>query len=63
MIKDEKLSHAKTRQKLWSEVWARTAGSSNCINLSTPTKWADEALKEFDERFPAPKDEPQKTTE
>ncbi len=38
-------------QQVWLEAWVRTAGSDNCVKLSTPTNYADECLKMFRERF------------
>jgi len=38
-------------KQVWIEAWVRTAQSDNCVNLSTPTKYADECLAKFKERF------------
>ena len=48
------LSHEENRQNLWVNAWITVAGSSNCVDRSTPTGWADQALKDFDERFKKP---------
>ena len=37
-------------------VWCATANANDCKSTSTATKYADEALKAFDERFPKPKE-------
>ena len=39
------------RMQVWVEAWTMTAQSSSCLNIETPTKYADECLKEFDVRF------------
>ncbi len=44
-------SHEEQRKEFWCNVWNNVASSSNCNKLSSPTTWADEALKEFDKRF------------
>lgn len=46
--------HQNLRKKCWIEAWANVAGAHNCTDDKTATKWADEALKQFDERFPVP---------
>jgi hypothetical protein len=50
----QEFHHETIRKKLWADAWVRTAGADNCIDINTPTKWADAALKEFDQRFPKP---------
>lgn len=42
------------RKELWCAAWVATARSDSCVNDDTPTKYADKALKDFDERFPKP---------
>lgn len=54
MDKDEILSHKEQRKQLWIGVWINVAGSANCVNKTTPTSWADNALEEFDKRFTQP---------
>ena len=39
------------RMKLWADVWVAVSNSSTCLEMLTATRWADRALKEFDERF------------
>lgn len=56
-MKDEIKEHDLIRKKLWADVWAYTAGASNSTHAEACTKWADRALKDFDERFPKPKTE------
>jgi hypothetical protein len=56
MNKDETLSHKEQRINLWANAWVHTASASDCKSFNTATKWADEALKAFDERFPMPKE-------
>lgn len=40
------------RKELWIGVAAGVSAASNSTNPDTPVKWADKALKAFDERFP-----------
>lgn len=47
-------THENIRKKLWSDAFAAVAGAFNCNSASVAIKWADEGLKEFDKRFPAP---------
>lgn len=54
MNKEELTRHDEQRKKLWADVWVATANASNCMDVFTPTKWADEALKQFEKRFPPP---------
>lgn len=56
--KDELTSHNEQRKSLWSSAWIQTANASDCKSTDTATRWADAALKAFDERFPTPKVEP-----
>mgnify|MGYP007112899926 CR=1 FL=1 len=48
------LDHEGNRQFLWTNSWIAVAGSSTCVDKKTATLWADQALKDFDERFPKP---------
>lgn len=50
----EALSHEEQRKYLWINAWISTANSPDCKKSNIATKWADEALKEFDKRFPMP---------
>jgi len=43
------------RQAVWLEAWVNTASSDTCLELHTPTLWADRCLKDFDERFESAK--------
>lgn len=54
MNKDKFLSHEEQRRQLWANAWVYTASAANCNTYRAATEWADEALKAFDERFPAP---------
>ncbi len=40
-----------SRAQLWAATWVAVATSSNCTYIESPTKWADECLREFDKRF------------
>ena len=48
------LNHEENRQNLWVKVWLTIAGDDTCGDIDIPTKWADRALKDFDERFQKP---------
>ena len=39
------------RRRIWVEAWTNTARSSNCVDIATPTKFADVCLANFDARF------------
>jgi hypothetical protein len=45
--------HERMRAELWSRVYAGIAGAL-AQTQDVATRWADKALKEFDERFPRP---------
>jgi len=55
MQKDEQQTHNELRKLLWIQAWTRTASASDCKEVATANKWADEALVAFDKRFPDPK--------
>lgn len=53
----ERLIFEKQRRQCWIDAWCAAA---SCFNMDKPekaAKWADHALKDFDERFPATKEE------
>ena len=56
--KDFVFQHEEVRKKLWCDAWVSTANANDCKSTDSATRWADDALKEFDARFPAPKQEP-----
>lgn len=47
--------HEEQRKQLWIKAWCATANTNDCKYTSTATRYADEALKAFDERFKQPK--------
>ena len=47
----EDLILEKQRRECWLQAWASVAGSPFCKETKAATRWADEALKAFDERF------------
>jgi hypothetical protein len=47
--------HENIRKKLWSDVYVAYVAASNSIEKDGAHKWADIALKRFDERFNEPK--------
>lgn len=49
-------SKMSVRESVWLEAWCATASATNCTNVDSPTRYADECLSKFDERFPAAKD-------
>jgi len=48
--------HEQQRKKLWCDVYVAYVSASNSTSSSGAKTWADQALKSFDERFPAPKE-------
>jgi hypothetical protein len=38
-------------KQVWIEAWVKTSQSANCTRVTTPTKYADECLSKFKERF------------
>lgn len=41
----------KQRRQCWIDAWCATASAWNCKDPESATRWADKALKEFDNRF------------
>lgn len=39
------------REFVWLQAWSSVANAINCTDSSLATKWADDCLKAFDERF------------
>jgi len=54
MTLDNLYNHKEIQKKLWCDVYIAVATSGNCVNIDTPTRWADKALAEFNERFKEP---------
>lgn len=52
MEKDYIKEHEDLRKKMWINAWCQVAGAIGCNETKTADKWADEALKSFDLRFP-----------
>jgi hypothetical protein len=48
--------HEEIRKELWCNVWVAVAGASNSTKSELVSLWADRALRDFDERFPAQKE-------
>lgn len=46
-----KEEHEKLRKKVWADAWCATASAWNCKDTTAAARWADAALKDFDERF------------
>lgn len=51
-MKSYKQEHELMRRKVWSDAWSMTANANDCKATDTATRYADAALKAFDERFP-----------
>ena len=51
MIKDYDQEHELVRKELWTRVACAYVESSNSINKTGAATWADQVLKDFDERF------------
>jgi len=41
----------KHKSDLWAECWIAVAASDNCSRLRAPTEYADEMIKQYDDRF------------
>ncbi len=50
----EQVEHELARKKLWADAWTAVANASDCKSKNAPTTWADQALADFDKRFPKP---------
>lgn len=46
--------HENKRKHVWTMAWCAVASAWNAESSAVATKWADAALKEFDQRFPKP---------
>lgn len=57
MEKDYSKEHEDLRKQMWLTAWCQVAGALGCTETKTADRWADEALKSFDQRFPKPKSE------
>jgi len=44
----------KQRRQCWIDAWCAVASAFNCKEPKDATKWADAALKAYDERFNKP---------
>ena len=53
-MKNPITKHLNKRKDLWIKAWCATANANDCKHTYTATRYADEALKAFDERFPTP---------
>ena len=51
--------HEQQRKQLWCEVYVAYVSADNSTSSDGAKLWADTALRRFDERFPAPKNEAQ----
>ena len=40
------------REQVWIDAWCAVAAAFNVKDKTVPTSWADQALKDFDARFP-----------
>lgn len=43
------------RTQAWLAAWIAVATSSSCVSVQVATNWADNCLRDFDERFPTAK--------
>lgn len=39
------------RKDVWLKAWIAVAASSNVLDKTIPSIWADQALKDYEERF------------
>ena len=54
------MKHEEFRKQIWIKAWCSVANAVNCLNSTSASQWADDALASFDARFPAPEPEPTK---
>ncbi len=54
MQNENLINHNAQRKEVWIKAWCSCASAWNCKNTETADRWADDALKSFDSRFPAP---------
>ncbi len=45
------IAHELKRREVWVAAWTATAQASNCSSSNVATRWADECLKQYDDRF------------
>lgn len=45
------IQHELKRKEIWINAWCSVANALNCRKPEDATRWADKALKDFDERF------------
>ena len=50
-------SYEYRRQEVWIRAWCETARSDNCTSYDIATRFADECLKQFDMRWPKPREQ------
>lgn len=55
-LKDQNLKeyHENIRKKLWCDVYVAYVGAANATKEDGASRWADIALKRFDDAFPCP---------
>lgn len=46
------MTHEEQRKQVWVSAWTAYTTASNSTSVDYAQKWADRALKDFDERFP-----------
>ena len=51
-------NHQDQRKQLWCEIYVAYVSAANATNDDGAAKWADIALKRFDERFKEPAGQP-----
>jgi len=54
ITKDYKEEHELVRKELWMRIACAYVNSSNSTSKEYASKWADQVLKDFDERFNKP---------
>mgnify|MGYP003331751898 CR=1 FL=1 len=45
------INYQEEQREFWKNVWASVSSSNNCSNKEVPTRWADKALQDFNDRF------------
>lgn len=53
----EEIIFEKQRRQCWIDAYCAVANTHNCMHWESAIRWADAALKAFDEQFKKPEDQ------
>ena len=58
-IADSENDHRLTaKEEVWLRAWVAVASDGLCVDLDIATKWANEAVDQFEQKFPERRSEP-----